>query len=230
VSTRGRFPFRFFVIRFAWSWLVWLPLVLGYHGVGPIDRDTVVAITMPLTPLLAAFGPAVGAVYSLKTLDGWAPVRRYLRGLFDLRLVGEPTSEESSCWEDAPPSPGPLAPPPRKLRPRGHLGIVALAPLLPPVLRSGKHPVGRVHPSDHRLVLDLRVDSRGVGKANRIRPLCPRVGKYLDLCVPDTHPGQRCAAGAVLDLDDPDLDRGSARLLQSKTAAHTLGAVLSEVK
>jgi len=85
VSIQGEFPFRFFVVTFAWSWLIWLPLVLGYRGVGPIGRDTVAAVTTPLT-LLAAFGPALGAVYSMRTLDGWAAVRRSLRGLLDLRL------------------------------------------------------------------------------------------------------------------------------------------------
>jgi hypothetical protein len=64
VNTQGRFPFRFFVVVFAWSWLTWLPLVLGYHGIGPLGRDTAVALTVPLTLLVAAFGPAVAAVYT----------------------------------------------------------------------------------------------------------------------------------------------------------------------
>jgi len=85
LSTQSRFPFRFFVVTFALSWLIWLPLVLGYRGIGPIARDTVTAITLPLA-LLAGFAPAVAAVYSIKTLDSWAAVRRYLRGLFDSRL------------------------------------------------------------------------------------------------------------------------------------------------
>lgn len=83
---QGRFPFRFFVITFAWSWLTWLPLVLGYRGIGPVDKDTVIALTLPLTLFVAAFGPAVGAVYTIKTEDGWAAVRCYLKGLLDLRL------------------------------------------------------------------------------------------------------------------------------------------------
>lgn len=36
--------------------------------------------------ILAAFGPAVGALYSLRTLSGKGAVRRYLRGVVDLHL------------------------------------------------------------------------------------------------------------------------------------------------
>ena len=28
-----RFPYRFFVVTFAWSWLIWLPLVLAGAGI-----------------------------------------------------------------------------------------------------------------------------------------------------------------------------------------------------
>jgi membrane protease YdiL (CAAX protease family) len=40
---------------------------------------------MPVT-LLAAFGPAIGAVYSLRTLNGKGAVSRYLRGVLDPRF------------------------------------------------------------------------------------------------------------------------------------------------
>ena len=34
-----RFPYRFFVVTFAWSWLIWLPLVLAGAGIIPIGKD-----------------------------------------------------------------------------------------------------------------------------------------------------------------------------------------------
>ena len=81
----ARFPYRFFVVTFAWSWLIWLPLVLATAGVLPMEPGLRTTVTLPAS-LLAAFGPAIGAFYCLKTLHADGAVRQYLGGLRDFRL------------------------------------------------------------------------------------------------------------------------------------------------
>jgi membrane protease YdiL (CAAX protease family) len=85
VEAEGRFPYRFFVVTFLWSWLIWLPLVLAGAGVIPLGKDLPRALTVPWIAL-GVFGPAVGAFYCLRTLRGKGAVREYLRGLRDLRF------------------------------------------------------------------------------------------------------------------------------------------------
>ncbi|MDO8963956.1 MAG: type II CAAX endopeptidase family protein [Coriobacteriia bacterium] len=80
-----RFPYRYFVVTFAWSWLIWLPLVLEGAGVIPSGTPLLSALNLPLT-VLGIFGPAAGAFCSLRTLGGPSAVRDYLRGLLDLRF------------------------------------------------------------------------------------------------------------------------------------------------
>lgn len=85
MESAGRFPYRFFVVTFAWSWLIWLPLVLAGAGIIPLGEDLLGAVTVPWIAL-GIFGPAAGALYSLQTLHGSGAVREYLRGLLDLRF------------------------------------------------------------------------------------------------------------------------------------------------
>jgi membrane protease YdiL (CAAX protease family) len=80
-----RFPYRFFVVTFAWSWLIWLPLVLAGAGIIPLGKHLLSAAIVPAT-ILAAFGPAAGALYSLRASRGKGAVRQYLRSLLDLRF------------------------------------------------------------------------------------------------------------------------------------------------
>ncbi|MCA1784056.1 MAG: hypothetical protein ABR500_02360 [Dermatophilaceae bacterium] len=54
-----RFPFRYFVVTFAWSWLIWLPLVLAGMGVIHLRKDPLDALTVPWVAV-GVFGPAVG--------------------------------------------------------------------------------------------------------------------------------------------------------------------------
>ena len=35
MKEQTKFPYQFFVVTFAWSWLIWLPLVLIGAGVFP---------------------------------------------------------------------------------------------------------------------------------------------------------------------------------------------------
>ena len=44
----GRFPYRFFVVTFAWSWLIWLPLVLAGAGIIPFGKHLLSAVTVPV--------------------------------------------------------------------------------------------------------------------------------------------------------------------------------------
>jgi len=85
IEKQARFPYRFFVVTFVWSWLVWLPLVLASIGILPIGKDLLSALTVPAI-IVAAFGPAAGTFYCLKTLHGKGAIRQYLRGLLDFRL------------------------------------------------------------------------------------------------------------------------------------------------
>ena len=80
-----RFPYRFFVVTFLWSWIVWLPLVLAGLHLIPLRPEFLAKASMPAL-VLAAFGPGLGAVYSLWTLGDRRAVRNYLRGVFDLRI------------------------------------------------------------------------------------------------------------------------------------------------
>ena len=65
--------------------MIWLPLVLASFGIIPLGKELVTKLWLPLT-LLAGFGPALGALYSLRTLNGKGAALRHLRGILDLRL------------------------------------------------------------------------------------------------------------------------------------------------
>jgi len=85
VAEESGFPYRFFVVTFGWSWLVWLPLVLAGAGVIPMGSGLPAALTVPWI-FLGAFGPAAGAFYCQRTLDGKGAVREYLHGVLDLHF------------------------------------------------------------------------------------------------------------------------------------------------
>jgi uncharacterized protein len=81
----GRFPYQFFVVTFAWSWLIWLPLVFAGAGMIPLAKNLPSALTLPWISL-GIFGPAAGAFYCLRASHGKDAVRQYLHGLLDLRF------------------------------------------------------------------------------------------------------------------------------------------------
>jgi CAAX protease family protein len=82
---QGRFPYRFFAFTFFFAWMLWLPLVLASVGIIPLGKEFVAKWWLPVT-LLAGFAPALGALYSLRTLNGKGAILQHLRGLLDLRL------------------------------------------------------------------------------------------------------------------------------------------------
>ena len=85
MEARARFPYRFFVVTFLWSWMIWLPQVLAALHIIPVGQEFLAKANFPAL-VLAAFGPAMGALYSLRTLNGKGAVRKYLQGVLDLRI------------------------------------------------------------------------------------------------------------------------------------------------
>lgn len=85
IKNQVGFPYRFFVVTFLWSWLIWIPLALAGAGVFPLMNDLLIPLTIPIT-ILGAFGPAVGAFYSLRTLHGKGAISNYLRSLLDFNF------------------------------------------------------------------------------------------------------------------------------------------------
>jgi uncharacterized protein len=76
-----KIPLRFFVITFLWSWLIWMPFVLMGIGVLSINDN----IMMPVR-ILGAFGPAVGAIYSIMTLKGRRENKIFLTSFLSLKF------------------------------------------------------------------------------------------------------------------------------------------------
>jgi len=85
LSIKSPFPWRFFAITFLWSWMLWLPLALAGAGILPIGKDLLAGLTMPVTAI-GAFGPAVGALVSLRTLKGKGAITAYLKTFLDFRF------------------------------------------------------------------------------------------------------------------------------------------------
>jgi len=80
-----RVPLRFFVVTFAWSWIIWTPLVLAGLGGIQLEEDLRALLTFPALAL-GAFGPAVGAIVAIGTLQGRAAVAAFLRRFASLRF------------------------------------------------------------------------------------------------------------------------------------------------
>ncbi|TVQ04332.1 MAG: CPBP family intramembrane metalloprotease [Balneolaceae bacterium] len=81
----NKIPLRFFAITFLWSWLIWLPFVLVGFGILNISKDLILSLSLPAV-ILGAFGPAIGAIYAVKTLEGSSKVKPFLKSFFDLRF------------------------------------------------------------------------------------------------------------------------------------------------
>jgi len=85
MKEKEKFPLRFFIVTFLWSWLIWLPLVLAGFKIIPITKELLTSITIPVS-ILAAFGPAVGAFVSLRTLQGKGSIGTYLKSFLSLKF------------------------------------------------------------------------------------------------------------------------------------------------
>jgi len=76
-------PMRFFIVTFLWSWLLWLPFVLVGVAISEMNNDLRPYLTIAAI-IIGAFGPAIGAIYSIKTIQGNLAVRTFLRSFLSI--------------------------------------------------------------------------------------------------------------------------------------------------
>ena len=80
-----RFPFRFFMVTFLWSWIIWAPLILATFGIIPVSDKLLSIISIPII-MIGVYGPLVGALIALKKEHGKGSSKKYLRSFLDFRL------------------------------------------------------------------------------------------------------------------------------------------------
>jgi membrane protease YdiL (CAAX protease family) len=80
-----KFPSRYFIITFIWSWVLWGTLVLVSTGVIPVPDRLLSFVKQPVA-MLGAFGPMAGALFALRHGQGKGSVRTYLKSFLDFRL------------------------------------------------------------------------------------------------------------------------------------------------
>ena len=80
-----KIPLRFFTITFLWSWIMWLPFVLSGVGILNINENLRSIITMPIV-IIGAFGPAVGAIYSIRMLKGKNDLKKFLKSFLSIKF------------------------------------------------------------------------------------------------------------------------------------------------
>ena len=82
----NKVPVRFFVFTFIWSWLIWgIAIFLGFGNKNEFFMSAGVGVEFILT-LIGAFGPAVGAILSVLTIEGKGALPKFFRQFFSLRF------------------------------------------------------------------------------------------------------------------------------------------------
>lgn len=79
-----KFPVRFFLVTFLFSWVLWTPLVLCSLNIIPVSEELMSLFRFPVI-MLGAFGPLAGALYDLRHREGNGAIKRYLYSFLDFR-------------------------------------------------------------------------------------------------------------------------------------------------
>jgi membrane protease YdiL (CAAX protease family) len=79
------FPFRFFIITFIWSWIIWTPLILASFKIIPVPDRLLSILTIPVI-MIGLYGPLAGALFALHKEKGKGSAKVYLRSFLDFRL------------------------------------------------------------------------------------------------------------------------------------------------
>jgi len=77
-----KFPVRFFLITFIFSWLLWTPLVLGSLNIIPFSEKLLSSVRFPVI-MLGAFGPLAGALFDLHHREGKGSGKKFLKSFLD---------------------------------------------------------------------------------------------------------------------------------------------------
>ena len=85
MNNNVRFPFRFFLITFMWSWIIWTPIVLASFRIIPVSDKLLSILTIPGI-MVGVFGPLVGALSALNKEYGKGSSKKYLRSFLDFSL------------------------------------------------------------------------------------------------------------------------------------------------
>jgi len=85
MNNNAHFPFRFFLITFIWSWIIWTPLILSNLKIIHVSDRLLSILTLPII-ILGVFGPLVGALLVLHKEKGKKSLIKYLLSFLDLRL------------------------------------------------------------------------------------------------------------------------------------------------
>ena len=80
-----RFPFRFFLITFMWSWIIWTPLILASLKIIPVSEKILSILTIPVI-MIGVYGPLAGALFALHKENDKGSAKIYLRSFLDFRL------------------------------------------------------------------------------------------------------------------------------------------------
>jgi uncharacterized protein len=80
-----RFPFRFFLMTFMWSWIIWTPLILASLEIIPVPEKVLSILTIPVI-MIGVYGPLAGALFALHKENGKGSSKKYLRSFLDFRL------------------------------------------------------------------------------------------------------------------------------------------------
>lgn len=78
-----RKPWVFFLLTFAYSWLLWLPSILSGWGVEmPFDVSVYTAVVVPI----GAFAPMLASITLIFRQGRWLGVKTFLRKAFDFQV------------------------------------------------------------------------------------------------------------------------------------------------
>jgi membrane protease YdiL (CAAX protease family) len=78
-------PIRFFVITFVWTWTFFAPLFLVGMGFLSKYKEPILRLK-ELLKVIACFGPAVGAIVSIYTLNGKDVLKRYISSFLSIKF------------------------------------------------------------------------------------------------------------------------------------------------
>ena len=84
---KNKFPLRFFILAFSWSWLFWgLAILFGSGNSQDISElVTSTGIEFPLI-LIGAFGPVFGAFASLRTINGKGSIKPFIKSFISIKF------------------------------------------------------------------------------------------------------------------------------------------------